>query len=164
MMLDILIYKIGFIALLLSVFRRQALLVAFLMCASFAYSRYIFIQQPSWAQLERWAELSLIKDGLIMLILYTRLKAPEFILGLSFTASGLFHQFMLIEIENHILALKHVRTDFMVILTAFQLAIVIFIIIQGSGNNGGKRAKHHIPFVHGRFINLFYLPSYKVTK
>jgi len=164
MMLDLLIYKIGFVVLLLSVFRRQALLVAFLMCVSFAYSRYIFIQQPSWAQLEQWAELSLIKDGLIMLILYTRLKTPAFILGLSFGVSGLFHQFMLIEIENHILTLKHVRTDFMVILTAFQLATVIFILINGSGQNGGKRVKYPILTGNGRLINLLYQTAQKVTK
>jgi hypothetical protein len=161
--LDLLIYKIGFVVLLLSVFRRQALLVAFLLCASFAYSRYIFVYgQPSWAQLENWAALSSIKDALIMIILLSRLKTPEFILGLSFAISGLFHQFMLIEVENHILLLKHARTDFMVILTAFQLALVIFILIQGSGNNGGKRAKHYFHLFHGRFIGLLHLSTHKV--
>ena len=164
MMLDLLIYKIGFAALLLSVFRRQVLLVAFLICASFAFNQYTFVEHPSWFQLESRYSLISVKDLLIMFVLCWRLKTPEFILGLSFAVSGLFHQFMLIEVENHILALKHARTDFMVILTAVQLAIVIFILIKGSGNNGGKRAKHNIPFVHGRFINLFYLPSYKVTK
>ena len=164
MMLDILIYKIAFVVLLLSVARRQALFVAFLLCASFAYGQYIFIQQPSWLQLEQWAKLFAVKDFVIMMILYTRLKTPAFILGLSFGVSGLFHQFMLIEIENHILTLKHVRTDFMVILTAFQLAIVILILIRGGGNNGGKRAKHYIPTVNSRFVNLFHQTAYKATK
>lgn len=134
------------------------------MCVSLAYSRYIFILNPTWAELEHWAALSSIKDAIIMFILLSRLKTPEFLLGLSFAVSGLFHRVMLTEIENHILTLKHVRTDFMVILTAIQLAIVIFILIQGSGDNGGKRAKHYFHLFHGRLINLFYISSYKVKQ
>ena len=163
-MLDLLIYKIAFVVLLLSVARRQALLVAFLLCASFAFNQYTFVEHPTWLQLEGRYTLIAFKDFVLMLILYTRLKTAAFILGLSFGVSGLFHQFMLIEIENHILTLKHVRTDFMVILTAFQLAIVILILIKGSGNNGGKRAKHYIPTVNSRFVNLFHQTAYKATK
>ena len=164
MMLDMLIYKIAFVALLLSVSRRQAFLVAFLLCVSFAFNQYTFIEHPTWLELEaRYSHIA-IKDFLIMLILYTRLKTPEFILGLSFGVSGLFHQLMLIEIENHILTLKHVRIDFMVILTAFQLATVILILITGGGNNGGKRAKHYIPIVYNRLINVFYQTAHKVKR
>lgn len=163
-MLDLLIYKIGFAALLISVVRRPAMLAAFLLCLSFIINQYVFVIKPTWDEFEQWATYISIKDAVIMLILLSRLKTPEFILGLSFTVSSLFHQIMLIQIENHILTLKHLRTDFMVIITVIQLATVIYILINGSATNGGKRVKYRIPILNAPVFNLFYTQTYKVKK
>ena len=163
-MLDLLIYKLAFISLILSAIRWQALPAAFLLCASLAYSQYIFNPNLSWSEAAEWTRLNSIKDAIIMLALLSRLKTPEFILGLSFAVSSLFHQIMLIQIENHILTLKHLRTDFMVIITVIQLATVIYILINGSATNGGKRVKYRIPRFNAPVFNILHTQTYKVKK
>ena len=159
-MLDLLIYKIGFIALIVSVFRRQAMFAALLLCASYIVNQLTFVQSPSWSELESRYLFISIKDVVIMLLFFLRLKTPELILGLSFAVCSLYHQWMLVEIQNRVLDLKHLRTDFMIILTALQLATVIFILIQGSQNNGGKRAKHSVSIVNRGFHNFLYIKTY----
>ena len=164
MMLDILIYQIGFAVLLLSIWRRHAFTAAALLCFSFVINELTYIAHPTWAELEHRYMAIAVKDALIMTLLYTRLKTPEFMLGLSFAVSGLFHGVMLIEIENQILTLKHARTDFMVILTAVQLAIVIFILLTGNTSHGGKRAKYRFYTLRGVVHRIPYSAAYKVTK
>lgn len=162
MTVDLLIYKMGFISLIVSVFKRQAMFAAILLCVSYMVDQYTFVAHPTWIELEfRYTALA-AKDFIIMIMLFTRLKTPEITLGVIFAVSSLFHQCMLVEIQNQILTLKHMRTSFMEVVAAMQLATVILILITGSTNNGGKRAKHYLSVVDRSFYNLFHTPAYKV--
>ena len=163
MTLDLLIYKIGFIALLVSAMRRQALFAAFLLCVSFLWNQYTFIAAPTWTELENRYAMIAIKDAVIFLLLFTRSKTPEIALAVIFASSSLYHQYMLIEIQNHILTFKHLRTEFMTIVTALQLATV-FIILTGGGNHGGKRAKHSLFNLNYRFNHFFDYQTCKDSK
>lgn len=161
-MLDQLIYKIGAVALLISLARRNALVPSAAVCVAFIVNELAFIDvaSPSWKDLESWASPLRLSNFIIGIFLMSRLKTPEFILGISFIVCSLYHQWMLVEIQNRVLDLKHLRTDFMIILTALQLATVIFILIQGSQNNGGKRAKHSVSIVNRGFHNFLYIKTY----
>ena len=159
-MLDLLIYKIGAIVLALSLFRRRALLPVLLMCGTFVVNQLTFELNPTWNDLEQRAQAIAAVNFIFGFTLMTRLKTPEFILGVTFIVCSFYFQLMLVEIQNRVLDLKHLRTDFMIILTALQLATVIFILIQGSQNNGGKRAKHSISIVNRGFHNFLYIKTH----
>lgn len=159
-MLDLLIYKIGAIVLALSLFRRRALLPVLLLCGTFVVNQLTFELNPTWSDLEQRASTIAAVNFIFGFALMTRLKTPEFIIGLTFIVCSFYFQFMLIEVQNRVLDLKNSRPDFMVALTALQLATVIFILIQGSQNNGGKRAKHSVSIVNRGFHNFLYIKTY----
>ena len=163
MALDELIYKIGFIVLLVAVVRRQALFAAFLLCVSFLWNEYTFIAHPTWAELEHRYIMLAVKDAIIFLSLFVRQKTPEILLAVIFAVSCAYHQWMLVEIQNRILTLKHFRTEFMTIITALQIATVIILLRRG-GSNGGKRAKHSLFNLNYRFNHFFDYQTCKDSK
>ena len=90
-MLDLLIYKLAFISLILSAIRWQALPAAFLLCASLAYSQYIFNPNLSWSEAAEWTRLNSIKDAIIItlipliFIVVTLFLAPKGLAGINWS-------------------------------------------------------------------------------
>ena len=151
-----LIYKLAFAGLVIACFRQSALAAAFLLCASYLANELMFIKHPSWVELSYWFKLQSYKDFLIAVILFTRLKTTEIMLALIFIASCLFHHFAKIQVDNNILELKHIRTDFMIYITSAQLATMYLIILTGSGGYGGKRVRLGVFSTYsyiGRFLH-----------
>jgi len=112
-----------------------------------------------------WLTLFFLKDITIWLIIGIRSRAIELTFFLSFIASSLFHQAALYQVLNHHAELLSYRPAFMTYLTAIQLASVIYIIIQGSTWNGGKRIANTDFYMLYSYINrLFYIQAYRVKK
>lgn len=155
-MLDLFIYKIGAIILALSFLRRESLLAAAILCVTFLVNEYTFDMNPTWSSLESRAKILALVNFAGGFILLSRLRTPEFAIGLIFIGCSFYFQAMLVEIQNQVLSLKNLRPSFMTVATALQLATVIFILIQGSADNGGKRAKHRLFSINGRFHNFLY--------
>ena len=117
-----------------------------------------------WSSMAIWAALLSIKDFILILIL-SAMRAP-LILILAIFASCLFHQVLRWQIMTYNysnLSLLGYRPIFMLLLSVSMLATVVLDQIQGGGS-GGKRAKHYIPIVYNRLINVFYQTSHKVER
>ena len=117
-----------------------------------------------WSSMALWAALFSIKDFILILIL-SAMRAP-LILILAIFASCLFHQVLRWQIMTYNysnLSLLDVRPIFMLLVSVSMLATVVLDQIQGGGS-GGKRAKHYIPIVYNRLINIFYRTSHKVER
>jgi hypothetical protein len=138
------------------------LLPAILLCVTFLANQLTFNPEPTWSDLEQRAVTIGAINFAIGFIFMARLKTPEFILGLIFIVCSFYFQAMLIEVQNQVLYLKNLRPSFMAVITALQLATIIFILIKGSPDNGGKRAKHNLSIVNRGFRNLFHYQTYKV--
>ena len=143
--LDSLIYKMAFAALLIALIKRDFVVPAFLLCFSFLFNELIFIQKPTWYQLEQYFFAHAAKDFLIAVALFLMYRLNTLVLALTFIASCLFHKFAQIEIANKVLDLKHIRSDFMTYITVAQIATIYASLLQAKGGkNGGKRARCYI--------------------
>lgn len=159
--LDSIIYLAGIAGLGLSIIRRQAFIAAFLLCLSFYINELIFIENPSWSELSRWFFIMAAKDYLIAVTLGFRHKTTEFMLSMLFIASCLFHLLAQIEIYNQVLNLKYMRSQFMMYVTAAQLATMYLIILTEGGEDGGKRVKHGLSSFNHLYSRLFLAKTLK---
>ena len=161
--LDALIYKLAFAGFLACLINKRAIVPVALVCLSFAYNELIYIEVSTWESLSKWFAMYALKDFIIAVALFSRLRSIELALALTFIVSSAFHQLAQIQVYNYILDLKHIRTEFMTYVTVFQLATMYLIIFTSKGDcNGGKRAKHHLPAVDRGFYTFFYNQTYKV--
>lgn len=168
-MIDGAIYCIAGLALLASLFERQALLAASLVCISFIYNELIYIEELTWDAAWLWSTQAGVKDLLIYLILGFRRNTTEFILLLTFVVSCLFHQVILAQVltnEASNLTLFSIRPEVMKFISVAQLTTVFYIIIDGGGWNGGKlqRVKHLILGVYAPINRVFHPQAVKGTK
>ena len=162
--LDAMIYKLAFIALVVAIIKRGAFVPALLLCISFLVNELIFIKSPSWQQLENLYLTYSSKDFLISIVLFMRKSTSEFLLGMLFVTSSVFHWLAKMEVNSYILDLKHVRTDFMTYITAFEIAIIYAILIKGGGWHGGKRVRHLVRNNSRSFNNIFRIKTSKAIK
>lgn len=160
--LDALIYKLAFLAVLVALLMRGYVIPAFLVCTSFVINELIFILDPTWKELENLYFSYAVKDFAIAIILLSMYRPSTFILGMLFIVSALFHKFAQIEVANKILDLKHIRTDFVTYITAFQIATIYASLIVGGGWNGGNRARRTVSNSSGSSRSLFHYQACKV--
>ena len=128
---DLLIYTIAFCALVFSCFQRRELVTTLVISCTFVVNQLTFESDPTWLSLEtRYFILFVVYLG-SALVLFSRHQTTAFIIALIFVACSLYHQVMVIEIQNKILTLKHSRSDFMTLMIALQLATLIFGLLIG---------------------------------
>ena len=114
-----------------------------------------------------WAAMFAIKDLLFLILFGFRKNTAEFILLLSFAVSCLFHQAILAQVltyDSSNLTLFAIRPTVMKYVSIVQLATVFYIIVNGSGFNGGKRVKS--TFLAGFRVNhnLLHTKAFKVKQ
>ena len=170
-MLDNFMICIASLVLALSLPAKIGRVLSFIMLFSLVFNVYIvdLVDASSKYHFYKtapiWLTLFFLKDILIWLIIGIRSRAIELTFFLSFIASSLFHQAALFQVLNHHAELLLYRPSFMTYLTAIQLASVIYIIIQGSTWNGGKRiANTNFDMLYSYINRLFYNQAYKVKK
>ena len=162
--LDILIYTLASIGLLISCFRRQAFIAAAVVCASFLFNEIKFNKYPTASQFESWLFALAIKDYLSAVIISFAVRIEYLIIMLLFMTSCAFHLLIQVWFDHDSLALFYYRPQFMVYITAAQLATMYLIILTGSGSNGGKRVKYNLPGFNRHYDRFFYTKAFKVKQ
>ena len=112
-----------------------------------------------------WSILFSAKDYLLLTLFGFMRNTPAFIILMSFAVSCLFHQAILAQVLTHEtenLTLFAIRPTFMKYVSVVQLATVYYIIISGSGFNGGKRVKSFVLASFSNNYRLLYQKSFKV--
>lgn len=164
MILDHLIYILAALLLLISVFRREALIPALIVCASLAFDRIIFQERMSTSEAVKWAFMLSLKDIVFALVIAFRHKPKEYPIAMGFFVLCLVHQWIRIEALNHDLTLLYYRNDLASIIVASWIASISLIIFTGDSNNGGKRVRMDMSRLNRPYRNRIYNPAYKVTK
>lgn len=175
MILDQIIVFACFIAITLSIFSGAGLVPALLITLSLVInemalsvvdttSRIIY-----FATIDDWAIYVSVKDLLFLTLLGFRQNPRELIILLSFAVSCLFHQAILAQVltyEAKNLTLFAIRPQVMMYVSVAQLATVFYIILTGSGINGGKRkcAKRNILDFHHNFHRVLHVQAFKVKR
>ena len=169
--LDATILSISALLAMCALSSGRGVTIAFIVFLSFAFNEWAITTlnldsyEAFYTTGSTWMALIAVKDFVIVLVLSYRLRREELLLMLIFILSCGFHQlcrmdFINANVEN--MSFYDIRFIFMQIVATLQLAGV-FITFGGNGN-GGKRAKHYIPIVYNRLINVFYQTSHKVER
>lgn len=172
MTLDQAIMLLSVIALLLSVPARAGFLPALAVILSLLFNSALLeieFYPNFWESLSLWTVLFSAKDLLLLTLLGFRQNSRELIILLSFAVSCLFHQAILAQVltyEAKNLTLFAIRPQVMMYVSVAQLATVFYIILTGSGINGGKRkcAKRHIFGVDYNFHRVLHVQAFKVKR
>ena len=167
MILDDALHIMACLAVFASLATGRSLFPALVVFVSLEYNAAIFIESPTWSEFIRWAILFAAKDLLFLTLLGFRRTTTEFIIALSFLVSCLFHQAILAQVLTYDpdnLTLFAIRPQLMMYVTVAQLATVFYIIISGSGINGGKRVKSYHAVRHFRSNGFFHSQAFKAYK
>lgn len=158
---DAMIYLAGLAGLVIAIVRRQAFIAAFFVCLSFYLNELFYTEPSTWHGLYMWAFILAAKDYLIAVMLGFRRKTTEFMLSMIFMVSCLFHLVVQVQLYNHDASLLLTREQFMMYVTAAQLATMYLIILTGGGEDGGKRVKHGLSSFNHLYSRLFLAKTLK---
>lgn len=148
--------------LVIALFKREALVVALIVCVSLLVDRCLFEQKMTYAEASEWATMLALKDIMLAAVITLRQKTKEFPLALGFFVSSFIHQIVRIESNNEVLALINHRADIMAVIVAAWLASISLIILSEGGNNGGKRVRRYISVPNATRHNRFNLQAREV--
>jgi hypothetical protein len=96
-----------------------------------------------------------------MIFLFIRHNTAEFIVGLSFALSCLFHLVAVMAENNGIYGWLDSRPLFNTYNSVFQIATVLFLLTIGGGFNGGRRIGHNLRYHHSQRNRLLCSTAYK---
>lgn len=159
--LDLLIYRLAIAGLIVSLFRRQALMAAVLLCLSFLFDQAIFIERPRWYEIQGMYFSYALKDLCIAIVFLFSRRTMEVALGLLFAISSLVSQIIYIQVDNEVFYLFDNRTAIVSYISAAQIAIIWTLILSKESTDGGKRAKHSVYSSDHIVYDFFCLSSRK---